>query len=254
VQQGRYNPSRTERSSEFILINCSDLTPLGEKPCEPHKTALKISIAFGGVVGAQLSDSSQEQLEIPTTELQQYPILKLLISVTGGQATVDQVRTTLESYPQYFRHSPFLTNSETHRQERDITAQIRQVLNGVFLVILFMAGSSLAVSVAGGLVERKRPFGLLRVAGASLRQLRTVVAIESAVPLLAAIVASAGLGFLVAVLLVESFASKETPALQALPTDYYIVMAVGVIIALVSLLAALPLLSAITKPENARFE
>ena len=48
----------------------------------------------------------------------------------------------------------------------------------VILVSLPIAGCSLAVSVAAGLTDRKRPFSLLRLTGAPLGVLRRVVALE----------------------------------------------------------------------------
>ena len=62
----------------------------------------------------------------------------------------------------------------------------------VILVSLPIAGCSLAVSVAAGLTDRKRPFSLLRLTGAPLGVLRRVVALEGAGPLLITPSVSAG--------------------------------------------------------------
>ena len=48
---------------------------------------------------------------------------------------------------------------------------------------LIVAGCSLAVAVGGGLVDRKRPFTLLRVSGTQVGVLSRVVLLEAAVPL-----------------------------------------------------------------------
>ncbi len=58
-----------------------------------------------------------------------------------------------------------------------------------------MAGCSLAVSVGGGLVDRKRPFTLLRVSGTPVSVLSRVVLLEAAVPLVAATVVAAAIAY-----------------------------------------------------------
>ena len=60
---------------------------------------------------------------------------------------------------------------------------------------LIVAGCSLAVAVGGGLVDRKRPFTLLRVSGTQVGVLSRVVLLEAAVPLLAATVVAAGIAY-----------------------------------------------------------
>ena len=59
-------------------------------------------------------------------------------------------------------------------------------------------GRALAVSIAGGLAERKRPFSLLRLTGAPTSMLRRVVGLEAAAPLLVTAVVSIGAGLLTA--------------------------------------------------------
>ena len=65
----------------------------------------------------------------------------------------------------------------------------------VILVSLPIAGCTLAAAIAAGLADRKRPFSLLRLPGARLATLRRVVALESAVPLLAVAAVAIGTGF-----------------------------------------------------------
>ena len=65
----------------------------------------------------------------------------------------------------------------------------------VILASLAIAGCTLAAAIAAGLADRKRPFSLLRLTGARLATLRRVVALESAVPLLAVAAVSIGVGF-----------------------------------------------------------
>jgi hypothetical protein len=63
----------------------------------------------------------------------------------------------------------------------------------VVTLTLIVAGCSLAVAVGGGLVDRKRPFTLLRVSGVPVSALSRVVLMEAAPPLAAATVIAAGI-------------------------------------------------------------
>ena len=71
----------------------------------------------------------------------------------------------------------------------------QQLADVVILTSLTIAGCTLATGMAGGLADRKRPFSLLRLTGARLGMLRRVIALESAVPLLAVAAVAIGTGF-----------------------------------------------------------
>ncbi len=119
----------------------------------------------------------------------------------------------------------------------------------VIIISLVIAGCSLAVSVAGGLTDRKRPFSLLRLTGAPLATLRRVVSLESAVPLLVIAVVSIGLGFLAAQLFVQT---QFHYWLQPPGIGYYLIVAAGLAASLGVIASTLPLLTRITGPETAR--
>jgi hypothetical protein len=111
------------------------------------------------------------------------------------------------------------------------------------------ARRTLAVSVAGGLAERKRPFSLLRLTGARLGMLRHVIVLESAVPLLAIAAVAIGTGFGASAL----YATMEIKLSLVSPNAaYYLMTAGGTILALALILATFPLLRRITGPETAR--
>ena len=116
---------------------------------------------------------------------------------------------------------------------------------------LIIAASSLAVSVASGLVERKRPFSLLRLTGAPIGVLRRVVALEAAAPLVAVAVLSGGTGLLAAHLFLRSQLSES---LQPPGAHYYLIVVAGIVAALGIIASTLPLLERITGPEVARNE
>jgi predicted lysophospholipase L1 biosynthesis ABC-type transport system permease subunit len=121
----------------------------------------------------------------------------------------------------------------------------------VILASLPIAGCSLAVSVAGGLGDRKRPFSMLRLTGVQLGVLRRVVALESAVPLLVVAVVATGTGFLAAQLFLTS---QMGYTLQPPDVAYYLIVFAGLAASLGIIASTLPLLKRITGPETARNE
>jgi hypothetical protein len=128
----------------------------------------------------------------------------------------------------------------------------------VLLVVgltLLVAGSSLAIAMGGGVVERKRPFTLLRVSGTAIQVLRRVVLLESILPLLAAVVIAAVTGLAVAIPTGFALTPPGTRSAIHLPGHtYYLTMGAGLLVSLAVILGPLPLLSRVTVPDNARFE
>jgi hypothetical protein len=121
----------------------------------------------------------------------------------------------------------------------------------VILVSLPIAGCTLAASIAAGLADRKRPFSLLRLAGARLATLRRVVALESAVPLLAVAAVAIGTAFGAAALYATEVQQHPMVAPGA---AYYLIIVGGILAALGIIAATFPLLTRITGPEVARNE
>jgi hypothetical protein len=114
-------------------------------------------------------------------------------------------------------------------------------------ITLIVAGCSLAVAAGGGLVDRKRPFTLLRVSGTPLSVLVRVVLFEAAVPLVASTVAAAGLAYAISAGAFVKLAQAGAPV-PGLGGDYFLLMSAGLII------ATFPLLRRMTAPSGIRFE
>jgi hypothetical protein len=116
--------------------------------------------------------------------------------------------------------------------------------------IFATAGLGLVVAVAIGLVERRRPFALLRAAGTPLSTLRRTVFLEAAVPLLLMSTLAALLGAFVGWSLVARSAISAPLSLVGLigPT------AAGVLVCLLVIAGALPMVGRATATEETRFE
>jgi hypothetical protein len=171
----------------------------------------------------------------------------LAVGTSGSFAAIERTRTALENAFPYL--GPPSTLGSVPSQ--DSYAELQRLADVVIAASLVIAGCSLAVSVAAGLTDRKRPFSLLRLAGAQLGVLRRVVALESAVPLIVIALLSATAGFLASDLFLTSELSET---LRAPGPGYYLIVLAGLIISLGVIASTFPLLDRITGPEVARNE
>jgi hypothetical protein len=169
----------------------------------------------------------------------------------GATAAIEQARTVLETEPAY----PVLNAPST--LEDYVVADdasnngYQQLANLVILVSLPIAGCTLVAGIAAGLADRKRPFALLRLAGARLSTLHQVVALEGAVPLLSVAAVAIGTGFAGAAMFAKE-AQQHTMVAPGI--GYYLLTAGGIVISLAIIAATFPLLARITGPEAARNE
>ncbi len=196
-----------------------------------------------------------------TGNLASLPLATVLVRVSGP-ATLERVRTYLtvntppqqaESAGQGAAPTPPRTFGETLQIRLDRAATLEKIVYAAVALTLIVAGCSLAVTAGGGLVDRKRPFTLLRVSGTPVRVLSLVVLLEAAVPLLGATVVAAGIAYATSVLAFVRLA----PAGTAIPrpgSDYYTLMGIGLAVAFCVIAVTLPLLRRITSPGNVRFE
>jgi len=232
----------------FGIVSCAELarTPaLGR--CPAGATAARIAVALDtrGLNGRKAVEP------VAVRDVAALPVKSLLVDAQGSRSAVESARTLLEQAFGY-RYFP-ATIAEENEQNPGVqqVKQYQRLADVVMLASLAIAGCSLAVSVAGGLTERKRPFSLLRLSGAPLGVLRRVVALESAVPLIGISVVSIGVGFLSAGLFVRS---QLDETLQPPGAGYYVSVVAGLAAALAIVASTLPLLERITGPETARNE
>ncbi len=166
-----------------------------------------------------------------------------------GAATLERVRTLLARYG---ADAP-MTFAEVAQTRATLFTQVENIALGMVALTLLTGGCSLVVAVGGGLMERRQPFTLLRLAGTPARTLASVVLLESALPLVLAAAVAAAAGFGVAGPLIDGLAMKS--ASPALPGPVYFATAgAGLAASLLVILMALPLLRHMTAPDNARFE
>ena len=186
-----------------------------------------------------------------------------LMVAASNPATLERARTYLDV------HAPVLigmgspdqwsTNAAGPMTFGEVASVRNQQIRAAQQMILFVVGlTSLAACslrqrrTAGSLVERKRPFTLLRLSGTPLAVLRRVVFLESALPLVAVSVLAGLAAYAMALIAVRTMAKGVSMSFPL--ATYSISVSVVVVAALGVILGSMTLLSRMTRSEYARFE
>ena len=232
------------------LVACADLarTPaLGR--CAPGVDVATIPAFLGGPWEPEDAATGWPDAGLTPDELGDLPINALAVATDGSRSAIEEARTVLEAgYPDAHRAA---TIDEFEVESTRVMRSWQQLANVVVALSLVVAGCSLAVSVAAGLIDRKRPFSLLRLTGVPLGVLRRVVALESALPLLLVAAVSTASGFVAAHLFLRVQLGYD---LQAPGAGYYAGVLGGLVVSLAIIASTMPLLDRITGPETARNE
>jgi hypothetical protein len=240
----------------YGVISCAglrELAVLGQ--CAPGRTAVVVQ-------AANLSDDNPRYSTDPIASASspaasgavtgQY--LQAMLVKVNSQATLERVRTYLVTHT---TESPSGTAPRTFGEavqaRAGVANTVQRLIYIAVVLTLIVAGCSLAVTVGGSLVERKRPFTLLRLTGTATSTLYRVVLLEALFPLIAATLVAGGAAYLVAVLTVAKMAPAGTPT-PAPAGVYYLMMGGGLAAAVLVILASLPMLGRITGPGSVRFE
>ncbi|MFG3582243.1 FtsX-like permease family protein [Micromonospora chersina] len=233
------------------VITCAELDRLAEfGTCPP---GAQVATVADDLIGERAWDLTNDHYvwadaHMDPAQVDRQPIRSVVVN-TADRAAFEQARTMLiNAFPAV--RFPAST-AEWEADSARLMVQFQQLANVVMLASLPIAGCSLAVSVAGGLTDRKRPFSMLRLSGVQLRTLRRVVALETVVPLLAVAAVATGMGFLAAHLFLRA---QLGYTLLAPDGSFYLMVAGGLAVSLGIVASTLPLLRRITGPETARNE
>jgi hypothetical protein len=246
----------------LVAVSCADMRAIGALGhCAPGVTAV-------AVMDGSLFDDNPiyDTAAIVSATSPPYrgnlatlPLQTVLVKV-NSPATLERVRTYLAIHapPQVgggYGNSPTppRTFGETLAIRTARAVTFERILYAAVALTLIVAGCSLAVSVGGGLVDRKRPFTLLRVSGTPESVLSRVVLFEAAVPLVAATVVAAAIAYGTSLTAFLRLAPVGT-AIPQLGRDYYTIMGIGLVVAFGIITLTLPLLRRMTAPSTVRFE
>lgn len=248
-------PSASQSQVPAGAVSCAQLAAvpaLGRCPAGATMAAFPADGFAGSLYGTDTSQITWPAAHIPAAGLDTRTVDAIYVGTNGATAAIEQARTVLESahaYASYLGDGTPSTVGELIAASTTSNDAYQQLANTVILVSLPIAGCTLAAGIAAGLAERKRPFSLLRLTGARLSMLRRVVALESAVPLLAGAAVAIGTGF--GATAMYATLEMQTP-IVAPGAAYYLITAGGILAALGIIAATFPLLKRITGPEVAR--
>ena len=178
-----------------------------------------------------------------------HPVQVVAVATDGSPATEARVATVLDAA------FPYASSVGTFGQVRDLDqqllAELQTVSEVVIVASLLIAGCSLAVSMAGGISERRRPFSLLRLAGTPVRVLHRVAGLEAAAPLVVIALGASLIGLLAA----DLFLRSQLGITLRLPGAGYFGIVFGGLLASLGVIAlTLPLTDRMSGPEVARNE
>jgi len=261
---------RRSTSGEYdSIVSCTSLRQfpaLGR--CAPGEKAVQANINNDLLTDNPLTitlpvvNQANPTASANTTKLS----LGALLVKTGNATTLEKVRTFITLFDATVVARNGLSNWQMGNAEPETfgeTAQIRNqddnnaetVVLAIVALTLLMAACSLAVTVGGGIVERRRPFTLLRLSGTSSATLYRVVVLESVLPLVSASLLAAATGIGVAIPLVRALpALRNEPSVAHPGAVYYLAMGAGLLVALMVISSALPLIRRVTQSNSARFE
>jgi hypothetical protein len=189
------------------------------------------------------SDVISSRAGVDDTDL---PIFTVYVPTDGTTAAENRVRTQAAN---------LVPNAIIHtRQDRiDPNAglgSLGQLQRIGWYFVLIVAACSLTVGMLAGILERRRPFALLRASGLRLGELRQIVFLETAAAMLVTGAVGVGLG------LAASYAlALFSDMAWTLPdAGVFAIVGTGVLTALLLTTLALPLLDAATRHDAVRYE
>jgi hypothetical protein len=238
------------------LVSCTELRripALGN--CEQGARVAMLPVVYGGDLGSSNSPLGSHLVRptaaYTTAQMQSLPVRSLYVDTDGSTAAIERVRTALEVLLP--RDTGYIgapsTISEISPDAQQQLTGYQRLADVAIIASLPIAACSLAVGVAVGLTDRKRPFSLLRLAGTPLGVLGRVVALEAAVPLIVVSVLAAGTGLVAADLFLHAQLGES---LRPPERAYYVAVAIAMALSLGIIAATLPLLERMTGPEVAR--
>ena len=233
------------------VVACAELakTPAIGR-CAPGATVAAIGYFLQpSSANNSVSSTAWPSAHLPVASIASLPVEAVVVDTDGSSSSLERVRTSLErAFP--LRGAPVGVEAITPKVSRFLT-MVQDMTDVVIVASLIIAACSLAVNIAAGLSERKRPFSLLRLTGVPTGVLRRVVALENAVPLLLIALLSIAVGLVAAAL----FLSSQLDIALRIPGIAYWATVVGGVIASLAIVAStFPLLNRITGPEVARNE
>jgi hypothetical protein len=245
-------PLGNQPGRSFGVVACGQLagTPAIGK-CAPGTSVASIGYFFSHLLGhnSRASSTVWPSADLSVASAARLPVDAVVVATDGSPGSLERARTTLERvFP--LQGAAVAVEASDPSTARLLT-MIQDMTDVIIVASLIIAACSLAVNIAAGLGERKRPFSLLRLTGVPTALLHRVVALESALPLLLVAAVSIVVGLVSAALYLHS---QVGVAFSIPGITYWATVAGGLVVSLAIIASTFPLLNRITGPEVARNE
>ncbi|MEV0386293.1 FtsX-like permease family protein [Nonomuraea sp. NPDC050643] len=222
------------------VVSCAELVRVVNASCPLPASVRERGLgpyATIGVMSARLLESGPTGL----------PVRALYVTTDGTVAAEERVRTRAALLmPRAIVNS----RRDTVLQESRLQAELGTYARLAAWFVTLVAGCSLTVAVVAGLIERRRPFALLRATGVRLGELRRVVLLETALPLAISVAMGAVLGSTASYAVATAGRDPWSPP----GLDVTAGLAGSALAALAITMVALPLMDLATRYDAVRFE
>ena len=229
-----------------LVVACADLARVTNVSC-PYPAEWSdgpIAALFrpGNLVEPGPNDGDADDLRITT----------ILAPTDGTPEAEERLRTTVATT---LPHALTRTARDFAPGAQPIDAELYEaafsgtgsLFPAALVFVLLVAACSLTVSTVAALMERRRPFALLRASGVDLSQLRRLALLETAVPLVVTVLGGLGI-----VLFIGYLAAPESFAWPR--PSYFLGLGVALAVTIAVSMVTWPLLNATTRHDNVRFE
>ncbi len=234
--------------AEAIPIGTHELTDVGIEPGSTWTGTITIARVASMTVPARTYFPALLDPAAVAGGVEGIAPSRILVATDGDSATIERVRTTIETA---LPATLVLSGSDDAALRYSVFDELGWLINFGLVAVMLVAGSSLAMAVIGGLIERRRPLGLLRLSGMPMSQMRRMVFIEAVGPLVLASLTAALAGVGVAQLIARLGRAAD-PGLPGL--SIFIPVGIGIGGGLLVVLAVLPFLERATDSDATRFE
>ena len=207
-------------------------------PCAELSRVIEMSCPFSG---------SSAPVEPPPGAGRPGIIERLYIPTDGTLAAENRVRTQVANLvPNALVHS----NRDLRDRNEFFPTDVARLASIGCLFMLLVGALALTAGMIAGLLERRRPFALLRASGVRIGELRRVVFLETAATMVFTSVLGVGIGLVLSYISMSRDGGDWTwPGLIV-----YAYVGSGILAVLLFSALALPLLGATTRHESVRYE
>jgi hypothetical protein len=219
-----------------LVVGCADLARVTRLSCPLPASLARSSLDYpelGGPTG----------FIQPSPESAALPVHTIFVPTDGTAAAQERVRTVAAAVAPY---SLARLDDDWIRPDNGRLGGIESGLWLMMAFVLLVAACSLTVALVAGLLERRRPFALLRASGVRLAELRHIALLETAVPLVLTVLGAMGVALLSAYLGDPGFVFPDAP--------FFTSVALAVLAALGVCLLTLPLMNRATTIDQIRYE